>query len=124
MGSDAERVIRSRSGAGRRGSLFSHHALHLGLSPCHIVTMSPCQSPLAVLVDNNLLFTAQIEASLRRFGFEVRTLPPGAAVASQIAALAPKLVLINLGSNREIALETLRRLRATPELGDTRLIGF
>ena len=34
---------------------------------------------LAVLVDNNLLFTAQIEAALRRLGFSVRTLPPGAA---------------------------------------------
>src|SRR5437588_864110 len=79
---------------------------------------------LAVLVDNNLLFTAQIEASLRSLGFEVRTLPPGAAAAGQVAALAPKLVLINLGWNREVALETLRRLRATPELAGTRLIGF
>lgn len=78
----------------------------------------------AVLVDNNLLFTAPIEASLRRIGFEVRTLPPGGAVASQITALAPKLVLINLGSNREVGLETLRRLRAAPELAESRLIGF
>src|SRR5438874_13817271 len=82
------------------------------------------EAPLAVLVDNNLLFTAQIEATLRHLGFSVRTLPPGAAVASQVAALAPRLVLINLGSNRELALETLRQLRAAPELAETRLIGF
>jgi DNA-binding response OmpR family regulator len=79
---------------------------------------------LAVLVDNNLLFTAQIEAALRRLGFRVRTLPPGAAVADQVAALTPRLVLINLGSNRELALQTVRQLRAAPELAETRLIGF
>ena len=81
-------------------------------------------APLAVLIDNNLLFTAQIEASLRRLGFNVRTLPPGATVAAPIAARAPRLVLINLGSNRELALGTLRQLRAAPGLETTRLIAF
>ena len=71
--------------------------------------MAEAEAPLAVLVDNNLLFAAQIEASLRQLGFTVRTLPPGPAVASEIAGRAPRLVLINLGSNRELALETLRR---------------
>src|SRR4051812_4167339 len=86
--------------------------------------MSESDAPLAVLVDNNLLFSAQIEATLRRLGFAVRTLPPGAGVTPEITALAPRLVLINLGSNRELALEALRQLRAAPELAETRLIGF
>jgi DNA-binding NarL/FixJ family response regulator len=45
-------------------------------------------------------------------------------VAAQVAEISPRLVLVNLGSNREAALEILRQLRAAPELAGARLIGF
>ena len=41
-----------------------------------------------VLIDDNLLFSAGVEATLRRLGFQVRTLPggPGTEMAETLCA--------------------------------------
>jgi CheY-like chemotaxis protein len=79
--------------------------------------------PLAILVDDNLMFTMNMEAALRRLGFGVRTLAASGGTAGAIAAGQPALVLISLAALAP-ALELIRDLRARPELAGLRILAY
>ena len=80
--------------------------------------------PAAVIVDDNLMFAIVVEGALRREGYAVRTLPGGASMADDIAALAPALVFVNLTSARYAGPALVRDLRARPELAGTPIVGY
>jgi DNA-binding response OmpR family regulator len=81
-------------------------------------------APCAVLLDDNLLFTANLEAGLRRLGYQPTTLPPLPGSVLLAVAAAPALILVNLGGAPSRRLELLRQLRAQPELAGVRILGY
>ena len=80
--------------------------------------------PRAVVIDDNLMFAAMVEPQLKRLGYEVTTLSRPPVDAAEVAALAPALILVNLASERSPGADTVRGLRARPELVNTPLIGY
>jgi CheY-like chemotaxis protein len=78
--------------------------------------------PLALLVDDNLMFTMNIEATLRRLGYAVRTLPSPASAGAVVVEARPALLLLSLAS--PAALELIRELRAQPELGGLQILAY
>ncbi|MDQ3813073.1 MAG: response regulator [Armatimonadota bacterium] len=57
------------------------------------------ESPLALLLDDNLMSTMRVQPQLERMGYRVRTARTVPEVAAdETAAETPQLVLINLGS--------------------------
>src|SRR5438876_314051 len=79
--------------------------------------------PQAILVDDNLMFTMNIEVTLRRLGYAVRTLPTPAGAAGVIAAGNPALVLVSLAT-LDPALQLIRALRADPSLAGLRILAY
>jgi CheY-like chemotaxis protein len=80
--------------------------------------------PLAVLVEDNLMFAMMVEPSLRRLGYQVRTLAGGPAAAAQVAALHPEILFVNLASSRVEGADLVRQLRAEEALASTPIIGY
>jgi len=78
----------------------------------------------AVLVEDNLMFSAMVEPQLRRLGYAVRTLSGGPSTVEQIAEAPPDVLLINLTSNRYVGVELVRALRSRPELAAMGVVGY
>jgi CheY-like chemotaxis protein len=76
----------------------------------------------ALLIEENLMFSAMVEPALRRLGYDVRTVAPGPAAAA-IDRDAPDLVLINLTS-RNSAPDLIRSLRSLPGGGELAIVGY
>lgn len=80
--------------------------------------------PLAVVLDDNLMFAMMLEPQLRRLGHRVQTLGGGPDLAHRIAAANPDLVLVNLTSTQMNGPEIIRTLRGHPELEATGIVGY
>lgn len=80
--------------------------------------------PLALVVDENLMFAMMVEPQLRRLGHRVQTLSGGADLAHRIAAATPDLVLVNLTSERINGPELIRTLRGREETAATPIVGY
>ena len=81
-------------------------------------------APLAVLVEDDLMFAMRIEPQSKRLGYRVRTLAGSPGAAGEIAAARPALVLVNLASPRNPGPELVRGLRARPELAQVPILGY
>jgi CheY-like chemotaxis protein len=80
--------------------------------------------PLAVLVEDNLMFAMMVEPALKRLGYRVRTLTAAAGAAEKIASGSPALVLVNLTTTRYSGADLVRELRSTPGMEATPIIGY
>jgi CheY-like chemotaxis protein len=80
--------------------------------------------PVAVLVDDNLMFASMVQPALQRLGYQVRSLPGGPAGAEAIEAAAPEVVFVNLGAARGAGAATVRALRERPALANTPIVGY
>lgn len=80
--------------------------------------------PLAVVLDDNLMFAMMLEPQLRKLGHRVQTLGGGANLAHRLAAAQPDLILINLTSTQINGPEVIHALRNNPELAETGIIGY
>jgi len=78
----------------------------------------------AVLVEDNLMFGMMIEPTLRRLGYQVRTLAGGPMTAGQVAALKPAIIFVNLASSRCDGSAQVRALRGEEPLSATPIIGY
>lgn len=86
--------------------------------------MTDQSTPTAVLVDDNLMFSMMVEGSLRRCGYQVKTLSGAPDTADRIEALAPALVVVNLTSTRSGGPELIRTLRARSGLSRVPIVGY
>lgn len=80
--------------------------------------------PLAILVEDNLMFAMMIEPTLRRLGYQVRTIAGGPQTSEQVAVLSPALLFVNLASSRCDGPALVRALRGTASLETTPIIGY
>lgn len=78
----------------------------------------------AVLVDDNLMFSMMVEGSLRRCGYQVRTVAGGADIVERIEAAAPDLVIVNLTSTRTGGPALVSALRGRSALGRLPIVGY
>ena len=85
--------------------------------------MSDTSKPIAVLVEDNLMFSMMVEPTLKRLGYQTRTLS-GPDAAAQIATLQPAVALVNLTSGRFSGPDLIRGLKAQPELAGVGVIGY
>src|SRR5687767_5558707 len=86
--------------------------------------MNDAPQPLAVLLEDNLMFAMSVEPALKRLGYQVRTLAPGPDAAAKTAAAAPELIFLNLTTTRCSGPDLIRELRAQPGLEATAIIGY
>lgn len=84
----------------------------------------PHPQPLAVLLEDNLMFGMMIEPTLRRLGYQVRTLAGGPGTAEKVAALAPAILFVNLASSRCDGSALVRDLRSQDSLATAPIIGY
>jgi len=80
--------------------------------------------PLAILVEDNLMFAMMVEPALKKLGYRVRILSAGAEAAARIAGEAPELVFVNLTTQRYPAPQLVREMRARDELAETPIVGY
>jgi CheY-like chemotaxis protein len=80
--------------------------------------------PLAVVLDDNLMFAMMLEPQLRKLKHRVQTLSGGADLAHRLAAAHPDLILVNLTSTQINGPEVIHALRNHPDLGKTGIIGY
>lgn len=78
----------------------------------------------AVLVDDNLMFSMMVEGSLRRCGYQVRTLSGMPDLVDRIEAAAPDLVMVNLTSTRTGGPTLVSTLRGRPALARLPVVGY
>lgn len=78
----------------------------------------------AVLVDDNLMFSMMVEGSLKRCGYQVRTLSGAPDIVDRIEAAAPDLVIVNLTSTRTGGPALVSALRARPALSRLPVVGY
>lgn len=86
--------------------------------------MSRDLQPLALLLEENLMFAMMVEPQLKRLGYRVRTLPPAQNIPEQAAQEPPALILVNLTTGRCGGPELVRALRGRPELANAPIIGY
>lgn len=84
----------------------------------------PLSPPQAVLVEDNLMFAMMIEPTLRKLGYQVRTLAGGPAISAKVMALAPEIVFVNLASSRCDGSAVVKALRGEAALMATPIIGY
>jgi CheY-like chemotaxis protein len=80
--------------------------------------------PLAVILDENLMFAMMLEPPLRKLGHRVQTLSGGPDLAHRLANAHPDLILVNLTGTQINGPEVIRALREHPELEKTGIIGY
>ena len=80
--------------------------------------------PLAVVLDDNLMFAMMLEPQLRKLGHRVQTLSGGPDLAHRLSAAQPGLILVNLTSTQINGPEVIHALRSHEELGETGIIGY
>jgi CheY-like chemotaxis protein len=80
--------------------------------------------PLAVVLDDNLMFAMMLEPQLRKLGHRVQTLGGGPNLAHRLAAAQPDLILVNLTSTQINGPEIIHALRALPDLAKAGIIGY
>ncbi|MGV3724078.1 MAG: response regulator [Actinomycetota bacterium] len=77
-----------------------------------------------VLVEDNLMFAMMIEPTLKRLGYQARTLPGGPTTAADLAAAPPAVVFVNLASSRVDGPALVREIRMRPELSELPVVGY
>jgi len=70
------------------------------------------------------MFAMMIEPTLRKLGYQVRTLAGGPATAVQVAAWKPEILFVNLASSRCDGSAMVKALRAEAALAATPIIGY
>lgn len=86
--------------------------------------MSEPTAPLAVLIEDNLMFAMMVEPQLKRLGYRVRTLAPAPDTAEKLAGERPELILVNLTTARVPGPDVVRALRATEALAGVAIVGY
>ena len=86
--------------------------------------MADAESPRAVLVDDNLMFTSMVVPALQRLGYGVRAVPGKADVAVAVAAFAPEVIFVNLAADRYPGTDVVRALRLEPATARTPIVGY
>lgn len=76
------------------------------------------------LIEDNLMFAMMIEPTLKRLGYQPRTLAGGPSTVDDLAAAPPALVLVNLASGRFDGPALVRGIRARPELAELPVVGY
>jgi len=84
----------------------------------------PQSPPQAVLIEDNLMFAMMIEPTLRKLGYQVRTVAGGPATAAQVAAWKPQILFVNLASSRCDGSAVVKALRGEAALTTTPIIGY
>ncbi|MBI3909779.1 MAG: hypothetical protein HY320_02460 [Armatimonadetes bacterium] len=76
------------------------------------------------ILDDNLLFTATVEAALRRLGHETAVFPPSDAALCGLAAFAPRVVFVSLAVPGPDPAVWVRRVRELAELADAIVVAY
>lgn len=81
----------------------------------------PCA---VVLIEDNLMFAMMIEPTLKRLGYQTRTIAGGPTTAADLAAAPPAVAFVNLASSRADGSALIREIRARPELANLPVVGY
>lgn len=82
------------------------------------------ERPLALVIDDNLMFATMLEPALRQLGYRPRTLGWRTESAAAAAGSAPALIFVNLASGRHPGDAVVRSLRAEERLAGVPIIGY
>jgi DNA-binding NarL/FixJ family response regulator len=79
---------------------------------------------MVLVAVDDLLFSSKIRAAAKQVGVELAFARSPSEILEQARAIKPPLVIFDLNSAKTDPIATIAAIKADPELGSTRTLGF